>query len=214
MKKYIAALADMAWTNVLLIGFGLAAAYYFLSYDSGAALSTEIQASTVKLAQSEKQLKDTEKAMEDANRFQAEVQETARQFARINDFMPEAMTEADLQALMTRQAQLAGVRIMKMEPKGGVEHVGFYDKMRLALTAEGTYPQILTFLSYISRVPRLLTFENMSLDYNGINETEESPRLTYQAVVVAYRYVKNAEAPAANGVNNPAIPAIPSGGPK
>ncbi len=196
MNKYFVQLADLDWVKVLGIGAALAVLYYFLLFDNGGNLESQIKTAKDQLASANTQLQQTQRAMEDANRFEKEVQATARQFEKITQYMPQTIGAAELTAIINQQAQASGVR-PKIEPKGDDAPTGFYQTSKVELQLDGTFGQIVTFLSYLSRVPRLLTFDKVEL-----KQPEGAGLLTFSGTLVAYRYLKDAPDP------NAAKPAV------
>ncbi len=204
MNRYISQLADMQWLNVVIAGVVAAVVYYFTMFDSGATLEAEISKGGVRLEEAKRQLAQTEKAMQDANRFEREVRETARQFESIVDYMPLALSAADLNGIITKNAQFAGVRVTKLEPEGKDQTAGFYQTTRMSMQLEGTFAQIVTFLANLSRAPNLLTLEKTILKMS--KTSAQVSGLSFNAVLVGYRYLKD-EVEATPAPVKPAKPA-------
>ena len=202
MNKYLAQLADMAWGNVAIISVVAAVVYYFLMFDDGSSLKQQIEQGKVRLSEAKQQLAQTEKAMQDANRFEREVLETARQFESIVDYMPLSMSAADLHAIITKNASLAGVRVSRLEPKGPDTPNGFYQTTKMKMELEGTFAQIVSFLANLSRAPNLLTLEETELKTG--KSTDGGPSLLFNGVLVGYRYLKDADV--ANDTKNAGKP--------
>ncbi len=186
MNKYIVQLAELDWVKVIGIGLLLAVLYYFMLYDNGDALETRIKSAKDQVANAKTQLDRTEKAMNDANRFEKEVQATALQFDKITQFMPPNIGAAELTAIINQQAQASGVH-PKIDPKGEDKPNGFYQTSRVNIQLEGTYAQVVTFLSYLSRVPRLMTFEQVR-----VTQASGVGAVVFNGTLVAYRYMKEA----------------------
>ncbi len=218
MNPYLAKLAALEWTKVLGIGIVAAAVYYFVMFNDGTQLNEQIEQGKTRLETANRQLAETEKALADAERFEKEVQGLATQFEKITDFMPATVTAVDLTTIVNKQAQLAGVRIVKVEPDPVVKRVSFYEMTKVSLELEGTYAQIATFLSYISRIPRLLTFEGTSITMPGSAGSGPSEmsngRLLFSSSMIGYRYLKDApvEETPAPGAAAAAPPAPAPGG--
>ena len=187
MIKYIALLSDLAWSKVVGVGIALAVAYFFLGYDSGDSLTEQIKAANAHFEESKRQLGQTKKAMEDAVRFEKEVMATNKQFERIIEYLPTKFGAAELTDIVNQRAGLAGVRVAKIEPKSPDTKAAFYEATRVSMTIEGKYEQILKFLSILSQVPKLLTFEQIEISQN-----KAGGGLTFQALLVGYRYLKDA----------------------
>lgn len=191
-QQLISHLGELPWPKVAVYGFIAVLLYYFLLYDDGTALRNRFTATTAQLAQAQKGLDETRKAMEDADKFEREVKLTAQQFERIRDFMPEDLNAASLTEIILHQASMAGAKVLKLEPKQGDERVDFYEMTRVQVSLEGSYAQLVTFLSYLSRVPKLLTFDTVKITRQGGDP--ETPKLKFVGTLVGYRYVKPPEA--------------------
>jgi Tfp pilus assembly protein PilO len=192
VNQYIAKLAALEWPKILGIGVLMAGLYWALLYNDGSSVTEAINQANTRLQTANRQLAETEKALADANRFETEVQNLARQFEKIVDFMPATVTAADLTTIVNKQVQLAGVRAASIKPKSEIVRVGFYETSRVELELEGSFAQIVTFLSYMSRVPRLLTFENTVVTQAQANKDNASSILTFKTTLVGYRYLKDA----------------------
>jgi type IV pilus assembly protein PilO len=196
MNKYMAQLAALDWVKVLLIGLALAVGYYFLIFDDGTALQTSIKQAQERLAAAKLSLSQTEKAMENANRFEKEVQATAAQFAKITEYMPETLSVAELNTIISKNAQLSGVR-PRINPKGEEPPQGFTQAVKMEIQLEGSFAQIETFLANVSRERRLLIFDNVEITPNsaGTFPTSLGASLTFKGSLSGYRYLKNASGP-------------------
>ena len=210
MNQYIAKIAALDWLKVVGVGLALAVGYYFLMYNDGTALSEGITAANTRLQTATRQLGETEKALSDAARFETEVTSLGRQFDKIVDFMPATVTSADLTTIINKQIQLAGVRAVSIKPSSEIQRVSFYETSRVDLELSGSFAQIVTFLSYMSRVPRLLTFEGTNLTLSQENGDNSSSVLLFKTTLVGYRYLK--DAPVAAPTPNPdgSMPAAPA----
>lgn len=196
MNKYLAQLASLDWVKVLLIGVVLAAAYYFLMYDGGTTLETSIKQAQERLATAKTQLTQTEKAMENANRFEKEVQATAAQFMKITEYMPETLSVAELNTIISKNAVESGVH-PRINPKGEDPAQGFTQTVKMDVQLEGSFAQIETFLSNVSRERRILIFDKVEITPNSAASfaTSKGASLTFKGTLIGYRYLKGAAEP-------------------
>lgn len=203
MNQNVQQLADMPWSKVIFVGLGCLAFYYFAFYDDGTSLKDARRQATQNLLEAEKQLKSTKEAIADADRFEREVKETAAQFEHIVNFMPEKMGSAELTTIISDQASRAGVRVMKTEPKNEASQTSeggpnFYSTSKVQFHIEGNFTQIASFLSHISRVPKLMTFDKVEITAaEGGNL--EAPKLNFNGTLVGYRYHKVVAPPETDG---------------
>jgi Tfp pilus assembly protein PilO len=200
--KYVAQIGESSWAKVVIAGLLLAGLYYAAPFDDGTSLRERFENARGRLADSERQLANTKKAMEDAGRFEEEVKTLARQFQRVTDFMPENLDTAELTQIITKQVTTAGAKVTRLEPKPGIETVEFYEMTRINLSIQGTFAQVATFLANLSKVSKLLTFDSTEITL-AQSPDPEHPRVNFSGVMVGYRYKKAADAPAASNGQAP-----------
>ncbi len=189
MNPTVAQLANLSWGKVFL-GMLLAGGVYWAAlYDDGSTLQSQYAIASQELADAEKQLKKTKEAVANADRFEREVRDTIEQFTKIVEFMPEKASTAEMVTLVTDLAAKSGAKLTKTEPRAGSEKADFYEMYRLNLALEGSFSQIVMFLSYLSRVPRLMTFDKVEMLGERVGD-QEVAKLIFNGTLVNYRYTK------------------------
>lgn len=200
MSKALLQLADLAWPKVIGIGLVVTAGYYFGMRDDGSAILASLQNQKQEFETATKQLAATKKAMENAERFEIEIKAAKAQFERVSEFMPPRLSTADLTTLMSEKAAKAGVRLLSTSPKtaegNDTAKSTFFDSLRILFKIEGSFAQILTFLSQVSRDSRMLTFDNTDL-MTVTGSQVDDPTLTFSGELVGYRFKKEALLPEA-----------------
>jgi Tfp pilus assembly protein PilO len=189
MNPTIAQLANLSWGKVFLGMLVAGGVYWAALYDDGSTLQSQYAIASQELADAEKQLKKTKEAVANADKFEREVRDTIEQFTKIVEFMPERASTAEMVTLVTDLAAKSGAKLTKTEPRPGSEKADFYEMYRLNLALEGSFSQIVMFLSYLSRVPRLMTFDKVELTGERTGE-QEVAKLAFTGTLVNYRYTK------------------------
>jgi Tfp pilus assembly protein PilO len=189
--KLIVGLGEASWSKILVIGLLLAGLYYLAMYDNGAALRAALESSTHQLADTTKKLRETKKALDDAARFEKDVIAQEQNFKKVTEFMPADINAAELNQILTRQATLAGVKIMKLDPQAGDQRIDFYEMTRMKVVVQGSFAQILSFMSNLTKVPKLLTFDDLELAMIPAGDPEQ-PKINGTGTLVAYRYIPEA----------------------
>lgn len=188
MSALMVRIGDLQWSRVFLYGLLASGLYWFALYNDGAALESQKQSVRQKMTEAQGQLEATKNAMRDANRFEQEVINLQQRFTRITEFMPETLRVSDLTTMIYDQAQRSGVRISGTDPQSGSEKIHFYEMMRIGITLDGSYSQIVTFLSNLSKAPRLVTFDNAHLQLSTSTAPGEVPKVRFQGTLVGYKY--------------------------
>ncbi len=209
MEKYILQIGDMTWSKVVIGGLICAGAYWGLFYDDGSVLETGIQALNVKYAESERQLRETKEAMADAEKFEKAVRQNEIQFEKVLEYLPQEINANELTRLVNQQAQLSGPRVFSTRALEIVEKRDFYEMTRLEFSLQGTFAQVVLFLSSLSRIERLLTFDKLQVK---MKTAEDVPTVELSGVLVGYRYLKELDpAPAGSPTTPPRAGGAPGG---
>jgi Tfp pilus assembly protein PilO len=215
VDKIIIKIAELSWPKIFLAGLIFAGAYYAFFYESGENLKKEQEHLQQQQGDLERLLKITKEKVSNADRFEKEVSDLVEQFNRTADLMPAKMNSAELTTIASDLVSKAGAHLVRTEPRIGGPKGEFYDTTGLSLSIEGSFSQIEMFLSYLSRVPKLLTFEKV--DINAAKSADvESPTLLFNGVLVGYRSVAVAPLPSASLVPGPqgTLPPKADGGKK
>ena len=202
MEKYILQLGELTWSKVIVGGLIAAGVYWGLYYDDGSALEASIATLSTRYTDSERQLRETKEAMADAEKFEKVVRQNEVQFDKVLEYLPQDINTNEMTLLVNQQAQLAGPRVVKTAAVETIEKKSFYEMARLEFALSGTFSQVVLFMSSLSKIQRLLTFDRIKLKVDtGL--TGETPQVELSGVLVGYRYLKDADAdgatPAAGG---------------
>ncbi len=196
MQQYILQLGEMTWSKVIVGGLIALGAYWGLYYDNGEKLETEIQQLTTRLAESERQLRETKEAMADAERFEKLVRQNEIQFEKVMEYLPQDTNSNELTRLVNQVSQLSGARVKETQPMSVAERKDFYEMTRIKVDLQGSFSQVVLFLSSLSKVQKLLTFDNLeikTLEEGAVIGEGETPPVTLEATMVGYRYLKDQE---------------------
>jgi Tfp pilus assembly protein PilO len=213
MEKYILQLGELTWSKVIAGGFIAAGLYWSLYYDDGSALETSIQALQAQYTEAEKNLQETRQAMADTEKFEKEVRNNEVQFEKVLEYLPQEMNSNELTRMINEIVAQTGTRLLETKPQLNVERKDFYEITRIDLNIEGRFVGVVTFLSALSRVPKLLTFDQIEVKVNPSASTgslDEAPNVELSGTLVGYRYLKDLD-PAAEAAAGSV--ASPSGGP-
>lgn len=213
MNRFLVPLAELSWNRVLMVGLIALGLYWAIGYNDGKALMSQTEKAAVDLKEAERQLTATKEAIANAEVFEREVKETVDQFNRVApEIMPEHMSAAELTTIISDVSNKAAVKILKTEPRPGLEKTDFYDTTKLVLSAEGNFSQLVMFLSYMSRIPKLMTFDHVDVGLVEAQSSSESPRLIFNGVLTGYRYTK--PSPTSPPPKDPTkdAPSAPAGG--
>lgn len=181
-------IALLNWARVVMYGMLAAALYFFLLYDGGSNLIEQNGQKKEQLKVSIRQLEDTKKAIQDANRFEQEVKILQNKFERITEFMPKTLKVADLTTLIYDEASMASIRITKTDPETKSGKGDFFDTLRIKISFEGEFVNVVRFFSNLSKRKQLITFEDSSFEV--VNREGNKSSVRFDGSLVGYRYTR------------------------
>lgn len=187
MNDLINKLAVMPWARVFLIAGLIAALYWQFGLEPGVT-EEQFQAAESAREQAKESLASTQKAVADLKKFRDELDAMNAQFQQVVELMPAEVNVADFMLMIREEATKSGARVKKLEPAKEITKVDFYEARKLELSLEGTYAQILTFLSNLSRLKRLVTVDKLVLTQTTTPEQET--KVAFSGTLVSYRYLE------------------------
>lgn len=209
MEKYILQLGELTWSKVVIGGIIAAALYWGLYYDDGSTLETAIKTLNQQYSESERQLRETKEAMADAEKFEKAIRQNEVQFEKVLEYLPQEINANELTRLVNQQAQLSGARVQTTKAVELVERKDFYEMTRLEFGLTGSFSQVVAFLSSLTKIQRLLTFDRLKIKTTQAG-SDGTTSVELNGILVGYRYLKappeGTPAPGAAGGANGAAP--------
>lgn len=186
-------IVDMTWSRALILSAVMTVLYGVAVFDNGDSFEARKSELQTQLAEAQSQLDATKTAMADAARFEQEVLQLQQQFERIAAYMPKDLRIADLTTMLYEQAEAGNVKISRLDPKSSSDRGPFYEHVRIEVSVEGSFAQIVGFLSMMSKVQRLLTFEGVELSLVPSTNPAMTPKVAFKGLLVGYRYNRQVE---------------------
>ena len=181
--------ADLNWQKVFGIAIGACVFYYFLLFDDGSMITAQINAANTELTSEQNLLTKTEEKMKDLEAFREELNSQEAQVREVLSYLPKQINTSELLAMIQERATQSGMRVQKTEIDDKATRVEFYESLKMRVEMTGTFVQVTSFLSLLSKLPRLVTVDEISLvmaEPSNVNST----KLKFNATLVGYRYVE------------------------
>ncbi len=202
MRRYIERLASLEWSKVVLISIVFAALYYISLYDTGALLDAKVQAAEKQVSDTKEKLVRTKAADKNVKLFVQKVESAEQQFKEVIEYMPPEINLGNFLQRVKDQASAAGASVQAFSPSNEVEKRDFYEIRKFDLQLNGNFSQLALFLSNLSKMPLLITFERISI--TSLGGEFDSPKLNFKGVLLGYRYMKDGAAAATPAATTPA----------
>ncbi len=166
----------------------LALLYYMFMYNNGANLQKNIAALKKQTTDLQQEIKKYEKAKEDAKAYKLALDEEGPKFAAIVKFLPEELSEFQVMEILSTEAKAVGARVKgttSSPTKASKDDI--YHTISVNMQLELTYTQLLLFLSYITKVDRVISLKSFTISRRNA-ELDGEALLDVKADFLAYRY--------------------------
>ncbi len=177
----------------MLIGLVLGGLYYVNGMNNLNLLDSGIANKKIELNALEESIKAAQKIANDKAKFEEENQKISDLLKAAVEFLPNKINEQEVLAKISNEARSAGVNLTKVQPNKA-QQKGFYEELQMDIEMEGSYTQLVLFLSYISKIQRIVNIKGLELRLKTY--IDEISILKVRGTVVAYRYVENVDKPA------------------
>lgn len=130
-------------------------------------------------------LRETIEKTNNKVKFQEEVEGVSQTVRQALDYLPKEIDIQDLLKKISSEARTAGVQLSHFKPKESISK-DFYDELPMEIELKGNYSQIVLFLSYVSKLPRIINIRNVEIVEPKL--IDGMPQMKFKGLLVAYRY--------------------------
>ena len=189
--------------KAIIIGICVGGFYWAVMYDDGSSLQRQIKNFNNQIRQAKVELESLKQVEEDARRYKAIISKQGQRLKEITKYIPEQLSDVDLMGLLSNEAKAAGANISNISSaqsarrnplEQGSEKV--FEEVAVKVELEGTYTQILMFLSFITKVDKVITVQDLSIKKasKNVQEAEDvGVPIVFGATFIGYRYLENKE---------------------
>ncbi|MCC6277466.1 MAG: type 4a pilus biogenesis protein PilO [Oligoflexia bacterium] len=168
-----------------LVGAGLAAALYFTYGSEAEKLRPQILSLKDQVAKAKAKLKETKDRAQNRETFQNEMESVSVTLRQALEYLPKELDVQDLLRKVYSEARTSGVELSVFKPKDPTPK-DFYDELLMDIKLKGTYPQLVTFLGNVSKIPRIINIRNVII--GSPKFIDGYPMMEMSGTLVGYRY--------------------------
>ena len=187
--RILSDIANFQLTQIIVFGSLFLGAYYFSWYNDGSTLKKSIDDIQTNTQQVELQVNKKQGELENIKSFEKEVLAQEEDVKYFLNFIPSSLTFTDISTLLLREAKSSGVNVgLKKDEKVDKEEDSEYQTLSVQLAINGSFSQILLFLSKLTQQRRMLIVENIDMIMN-----RQTQLIDAKLLVSAYRHDKKSK---------------------
>ncbi len=181
-------LGDMPIGRVIILSLVICGLYYLVEYKAGSQFQSSIDSAAATLQSLEAEDQKIETEIQEIRALKAAQEKDAEQLNLLLAFIPERFSNFELMRTLSTEAKAVGVNIDSLKDVGVLQNKSgeFYEEIGVDIDLEGSFAQLLLFLSNLTKMKQIVTLETLSLRMSG-GGSESS--LSMSAQVRGYRYI-------------------------
>ncbi len=178
---------------VILMSGAIAGVYYVLKYDDGSSIKNKIVQLETKKDETKKRILSLESEIKEIREVSETINRTGDEFNKFLRLIPEKLTSSIVLNHLNSLVKKSGVSLKDIRSHNRAEKKDFYEKIKISITVEGFYNQVLYFLSHLTSLEEIITVDNLTMtktkkrrkgrDVNNFGEIE------MRMDIYGYRYV-------------------------
>lgn len=175
--------------RVIVLSLVISGLYYLVGYDGGAQFQIAIDTANKTLQDLEVEDKKLEVELQEIRALKAAQEKDSEQLNMLLAFIPEKFSNFELMRTLSNEAKAVGVDIDSLKDVGVLANKGaeFYAEIGVDIEIDGSFAQLLLFLSNLTKLKQIVTLDTLSLRTVGSQSSDS--QLTMSAQVRGYRYV-------------------------
>ena len=196
INNLLVKLAGFTFQKALIFGLIVGALYYFMLYDDGSNIETQINQVQAEITVQEQQSKEADAALKEVEQVRVAVGALSDQFKIVSGAIPTNVQMADIIRAVDTVARASGVNVKSKEPKEALNRE-FFEEIPLSISVEGGFSQLTMFLYYLTSMERIMKIKNFTMVKSTENRStpNSSGKLILTGEVVSYRFIGMPPAP-------------------
>ena len=183
----MSSLSRLSVSRVVLLGLFFAACYYLWLYDDATKITADIKKykkEVTTLNKEEASLLENLRLAKQKEATQTFLEEKLKSMQR---FVPEDLSPYEIISKISFAAKAAGVSIKKLNELSREKSDSiFFDAISIDVNLEGTYTQLVSFLSELSKDRKIYSLDSMKLSKK--NKREMDSLVSFQGTIKGYKY--------------------------
>ena len=182
---------DLSYGLIILVSSFLAGGYFLIGYDKGDDITKQIQKINQDKDNTQAKITGLNEELKALQATDTMINQTSMEINKFLQFIPNKLTSAMVLNHLNNTAKAAGVNVENIKSYDApVEKKEFYEKVKVNLTIEGVFSQVLVFLSNLTNLTEVITVESFSMRKSNKNlrKIKGLSGVTVTMDIYGYRY--------------------------
>lgn len=190
--KLIRTIAILPVFKTLIVAGILTAIYFFMYFDDGSTLETQIQGLKSEVAAEEIKKKETEATIKKEDEMQANLAALARDLQVVKAKLPSELRDTDMTSMINRAANSTGISITSLARKASVPRTEgkvlgseSVDEVAFELAIEGSFNRFVLFIEQLAKEENIVKVRDFSIERNIAAIAE--PEIKFRGEIIGFK---------------------------
>lgn len=213
MNELMGKVSTLSMNRIAIFGFLITISYYFMAYNNGDLILSEIQALQNQITEETAKKVETERVLKKEEEMRVDVASLAKTYEAVKSKIPIDFETSELRIIVEQISAATDLKIAKLtnsdpqqvnspEASGSAEEANLVQKVAINYVFQGNFPQLQNFMSQLAAVEKIIKVSELKITSQD-GQSGPSKYLTIEASLVGYRQAAIAAA------KNPALPVPP-----
>ncbi len=190
-------LASFSYQKTAIFGLILAALYYFMAYDDGSSVKKSLEELNSKFTIEKQREQQSEASLKEVEDVRQSVGELGQQFQTVSNALPRVIEYSEANRIIDFLARKAGVSIKSRESRPEVNR-DYYSEVPIKVAIEGTYSELVYFLSLQAQTVRVMKMVDFSLNnLPNTGKEDGGGKIILEGNIISYKFIAK-DTPAAD----------------
>lgn len=155
---------DLTPAKCLVLGFVLCVVYYFVFYNKGDDILASSGVVQEEINGVQKRMADIEEALNNQAEFEKKVVEFTKELEELLKFFPSNLNLNEMQKEFTEKLRITENKLIRIQEVSVQSRFVGYKEHGIEIEIVGGFHEIMSFLSAITKMSRVVDFLSMELD--------------------------------------------------
>jgi len=176
--------------RAMMLGFVLAAFYYFMVFDAGMVQQQQITNNTNKIAELRRLIDENQKKLDRAAVYKKTASEIGSTINKLLSLVPEKFAMPDLMKMVSNEAKVAGLSLSTVTPMTTKisPMAPEFEELTVSVDVQGSFLQHMTFLSNLTKINQILITKKIDFVHTKDGRGDEPPVVSMKVEIVGFRY--------------------------
>ena len=175
--------------GIIFISGILTSGYWMFFFDPGTSIKEETKNLASQVMQTDKKIRDKKRSLAEAVQFDDSVKKLGKEIEELYKLIPKQLSNRQMFQDLARISKESGLEVLSMKGSQNQKSSELYEALGIQLAVEGEFSQLLTFLSKLTSLDKIVTVKNVNIQpVTQSKSNSKIQKIKAQVSILGFRY--------------------------